>query len=95
MIHILSLLLLVTLTGCDQVSRVVEYFTPASVDSFVAPCYVETVEQVDGKAQARVTDTQGFKHIETVKDKQRLISHCLPCAKAKGSREVLACEGGG
>jgi hypothetical protein len=90
---LILVLFILSLTGCDQISNALSTSTP--IDSYVAPCYVETVVEVDGKPQGRVTDKQGFKHIETVKDKQRLISHCLPCEKAKGSREVLACEGGG
>lgn len=77
------------LTGCDQVTT---YFTPS--DSFVAPCYVEEVREVNGEAKLYSTNVRGFKHVGvTTTKQQRLTSHCLPCERANSRDEKHTCNG--
>jgi hypothetical protein len=92
---ILGLILLPLLTGCDQVSNAIAYLTPTSVDSYVAPCYVDEIIQVDGKPNMNTTNVRGYKHMEMVKDKPRLVSHCIACANAHSRGELQACNGEG
>lgn len=91
----LILLLPLFLMGCDQVNNAMSYVTAAGPSQYVQPCYVEEVINVDGKAQARALNIMGYQHREVVEGKTRIISHCLPCEKARSKGEVLACNGEG
>lgn len=89
---ILALLLL--LTGCDKIDSM--FKSAPSTATVVAPCYVESVDLVEGKKVVTLTNDRGYKHVETLNGQpNRLVSHCIPCNNANSAAEKLACNGEG